>query len=294
MGLDLSHPPLARLLAASDQLYLAVSASTGPLVTPELFTEAEGKLWCLTARKTAKARLLSDGDRVTVMVRDELAWAVIGGVVERFDAADPRSLAPKISNFADAGRGLARFLHRNSYEMAGAAVAAAAGRLGVPPAARMLMAIEPMWAIGTDIGGEGVVEAGEIPSGAARHAPADPQPGEVEAPELEDQPVALGWMSTWGALALPAIWRAGDGVALVDRALFARVAGERSSRAAVSVDTWSAPGPLGKQGTMFRGTGWVQDGDAAAGGAPDDQVRIVLDTERIVSWDGIDVSAVDV
>lgn len=287
MTVDISAEPWRQILRSSQQLYLAVSGKDGPLVTPELFTVADRRLWCLTSRTTAKAKLLSDGDRVTVAVRSGDGSAVIGAVVSRFDLMDPGSLMGKLGQMASAGSGLARFLSDNGYEMAGAAAAALTGKLGTPPPARLLLALEPRWAVAVSADGEtstagDLAEPGTSSDSTGRTAPPE-LPGEVDAPDLHDGPVVVGWVTGWGAVALPGRWHAGSGVATVQTKLLDALDAPTASPASLCTDSWSGPGPLGKHGAMHRGQGWARpDGDTT---------EIVLDITRVVSWDGIDVTS---
>lgn len=294
MPVDLAADPLRSIIRRAPQLYMAVSGKDGPLVTPELHTSAAGRLWCLTARATAKARLLGDGDRVAVMLRGEGGSAVIGGRIERFDPMDPLSFPKKIGRVTEAGSGLARFLADNGYEMAGAAASGLTGRLGFPPAARLLLAIEPVWSAVTT-GATGGWSMDQPPGGPSAGQEggignAEPDvPPEIDAPDLRDGPVALGWTSTWGPLVVPAVWRSADSRASVDGELMSALGAPAHSPAAVCADTWTAPGPLGKHGTMHRGSGWLRQG--ARGDA---QVDVMVDVDRVISWDGIDVTAANV
>lgn len=285
MTVDLDAAPCSNLLGAADQLYIAVAGKAGPLVTPELFTVAGGRIWCLTARTTAKAKILHDGDRVGLVARGADGDVVVGASVRKFDPLDPAALAASSGRVAAAGAGLLRFLAANGYEMAGAASAALMGRLGTPPPARVLLELEAKWVIATSAEGEVLVGDGALPAAATAGpgTPGSDVPAEVTAPALDDGPVVVGWTTPWGPAALPGRWDASRAVAVVSGALVEAVGAPRTSPAAVCSDTWTGPGPLGKQGTMHRGTGWIT--------GPGPGTTIVVDVERVVSWDGVDVSS---
>ena len=249
--MDISDPVLIDILGQAPQLYATMLTSKGePLVTPELYAFAGGRLWVLTARSTLKGRSIQDCDALGVVVHTARGAAVLQCTAERYDITEPTALVTKVRELGDAAVAVTSFLARNGIEMIGAARDAVLGRLGTPPDVRVLLALNPTVA---EVDGGGSVDA------------------------------ALGWRTASGSpLALPARWSDDDGVARVHAAIFDAFDAASSGPASVCVDEWTGTGPSGKQGHVVRG-------DATTERQGDDVV-VTIDVERITTWDGVEVS----
>ena len=279
----LAHPGVAALLAAADQVSFAIDTRDGPLVTPELFTCSDDRLWMLAGRSTAKGRLLEDGAAVGVAATTTDGMVTVAGRAQVFDPLEPSGLVQKVADLADATSALVRFLRDNGYEMAGAAGQAVTGRLGAPPDPRVLICCTATAVAAAAHDGRVVTATGWSRRDAD---PADLSdggpPGSINRPSgLSSTDVAIGWEAAEGPIALPARWCPERGVAIVPRPLFEAVGARQRCRASMCADQWKGPGPLGKEGVVFRGRGWAEmNGDDA---------ELTLDVARIVRWDGVEV-----
>ena len=235
------------VLTTAPHVYVGVRTSTGPHVTPELFTISGEHLVCLTAASTLKAKVARREPIVAIAART--ASGAMSGVAtaEVFDPTQPGTAIDSPHAAAVTPAGVARFVRDNAAELVGAALDTLAGRLGAPPEHRIVLVIRLDDAMTVDDGGD----------------------------------VMLGWTRDDGTpLVLPARWE-DDDRAVVSASLFEHVGAEASSPACITFDETTGPGPSGKQGVMLRGTGRsTRDGDV---------VRIALDVERTVEWDGVEV-----
>lgn len=275
---------------------MAVRSRSGPHVTPELFGVSGGRIICLTAASTLK---------VGRARRDRFAGIAARSAVGSFtavahvDVLDPIDLmgslrAPRsaLSSPVD----VTRFVRDNVAELTGAAVDALWGRLGVPPARRVVLALQVVAA--ARLGADGVVGADGWGSlGAAPMDDITPRmvdAGNHRSPCLDVLPdrlrgivvpgdVVLGWSRRDGApLALPGRWD-GDSV-IVPRRVFEASGARPTSPAGVTFDAWSGLGPSGKQGVMLRGSGRAR--------ARSGTVRVRLAIDRATHWDGIETGTI--
>ena len=285
MTVDVTSELLADVVGVAPHLYLSVLTSNGPLVTPELYSSAGGRLWCLTARQTAKARLTDDGDNVGVALVAPNRSAVLQCTAERFDPAQPATLVTKLVQMGDAAAGLTTFLGRNGIEMAGAARDAVLGRLGRPlPAVRLLFGLEPTASL--VLTGDAVDElqgAWPAPTPASDTA-ATAATAPTGMPDVGPHAATVvGWLAGDKPIAFPAQWIADDNVARVPAALFDAVGANRAGPASLCFDQWSGTGPSGKQGMVVRGAGAART-DAGF-------VDITLAVEQVTTWDGVEVDS---
>lgn len=284
---SMSSTIAAQRIGQASQLYLSIDSRDGPLVTPELHTVAADRVWMMTARSTAKGRLLGDGDRVGLCVRGSDGCVVAGGRVAVFDALEPATVIRKLGLGVAAGRGLVSFLVDNGHEMAGALHSALKGQLGFPPDPRLLLSVELDWSLVTDP--DGVVVEVILPDGSSppssNHAMPTPEAlrRDADVPVLDDGPAVLGWSSSWGPLALPGTWSASAAALEVHGSVFEALGAPLESAASLCVDHCSGPGPMGKQGSVFRGRGTA----TVEGG----RWQVAIDVARIVEWSGITTEA---
>lgn len=288
---------LTPVLDGTDTLYVAIHSSSGPHVTPELFTVSGGRILFLTSVATLKARRSHNGGVVGLCASSTTGSVVLTGSVEVVDPMSPRSALEAPSAAAQAPLGVARFLRDNASEMVGAAIDAMAGRLGRPlPPHRVVLAVTPTAAIVTEAGAvrfaegwEGVEDAGMTPPDDSDE-PASIDLGDLPG-ELGDLtvsgPAVIGWLSAVGApIALPVEWDANQLVARLPLDVFDGCGAAVSGPACITFHGWTGYGPSGKQGVMLRGTGTAaRDGDVA---------RITMAIGRASYWDGIETGTVDV
>lgn len=286
---------LSLVLSTTEVVYAAIQSSSGPHVTPELFTVADGKILCLTSAVTLKARRARATPLLAMCAWSDAGLVSLVGTVEVVDPTSPRSLLEAPATSLKLPLGVARFMLDNAAEMAGAALDAAAGRLGRPlPPHRVALAVTPVAA--TMISdGEIVLSSGWEPAERPISGVAEPEGGEGFDLGLLPGPLAslakngraaVGWMGQNGSpLALPAVWRTESTEARVPWALFEACRAVDEGPGCVTFDTWTGFGPSGKQGVMLRGAATVRrSGDDAA---------ISFQLDRASYWDGVETGTVD-
>lgn len=278
------------VLEAADAITVGVLTKRGPHTTPELFAVAGGRLWCLTAATTLKAKLLAEGGPVAFAATAGARAAVGIGRAIVVDPAHPvRNLRSFGVSLAAPGA-VGHFVVRNAAELTGAAFDLLAGRLGGPiPPRRVVLSIEP-YAVAAVDGVSIVEERGWTGTADAVDETHPPGNGDTdlldEVPDgirelAADGPAAVGWTTaSGGPLVLPARWDATRCRAEVPAALFELVGAASRSRASVTRDHWTGFGPTGKQGLMLCG-----DGVASAGG---DATVLTVEVDSVAYWDGIE------
>lgn len=297
VGQPVDVDELMPVLDGTDTLYVAIHSSSGPHVTPELFTVSDGRLLCLTSVATLKARRSQNGGLVGLCASSATGSVVLKGSVEVVDPTSPRSALEAPSATLQAPLGVARFLRDNASEMVGATIDAMAGRLGRPlPPHRVVLAFTPTAAIVTEAGAvrfaEGwdvVADAGTTPlddSDESASIDLGELPGELRDLAVSG-PAVVGWLRAVGApIALPVEWDANQRVARLPLAVFDACGAAVSGPACITFDGRTGYGPSGKQGVMLRGAGTAaRDGEMA---------RITMEIGRASYWDGIETGTVNV
>ncbi|MBA2279977.1 MAG: hypothetical protein H0W25_01900 [Acidimicrobiia bacterium] len=287
------------LLDAAPQVYVGVRTKRGPHVTPELFATSGGRIVCLTAVSTLKAKRLRTDPLAAVAFPLGGCWLLGLGTAAVVDPASPLSALREPGAATASSLGVARFVRDNARELAGAVADYFTGRLGgaLPPH-RVVLAITPL-ALALVDGDGGVVEHDGWLS--LEHTPDDEVDGDadadgVEPPDLDALPddlaamaqpgeAVLGWSRSDGSpLALPARWAPDEAEVTVTSELFDLCGAGASSAASLTFDTRTGLGPSGKRGVMLRG-----DGRAERRG---DDTVVALDVDRVTHWDGIDTVTV--
>jgi hypothetical protein len=296
-GPDLDAPEVAGVLGEAHHLVVGILTRRGPHVTPELFVVSAGRLWCLVAASTLKARRLAGGGQVAVAASSGPRHLLATGRATVVDPTHPvRNLRDVRTSVAAPGA-VGQFALRNAAELAGAALDLFTGRLGGPlPPHRVALCIEPTAATVFDEGAgarddppwssapEPDVRAHDGPDATGDDDPAEEVveavPDDLRA-LATDGPAAVGWTTAGGhPLVLPCRWAAERRELRVPEHAFAVTRAASTSRAAVMRDCWTGLGPSGKQGVMIRGDGTVQTAD-------DGVVTIGLVPDSVISWDGI-------
>jgi hypothetical protein len=279
----LDGPGARSVLGQAHHLFIAMATAGGPHITPELFVVHSGRLWCLVAASTLKARRLSRGERVGVYVPGPAGHLIGSGKAVVVDPARPLSLLREPSVAAAATTAVGLYALRNSAELTGAALDLLRGRLGGPfPPHRVALCIEI-----TDVrlvGGPVIAEPG-VPSRATQGDPEVPEglpPGMLDL--LCDGPAAVAWCRAGCApVAVPGRWEAATATVLIPSdSPTPPVGGDGPVQVAVTRDSWSGLGPSGKQGIMIRG--W---GTAKASSPGPAVTAIAVDVERWTFWDGV-------
>ena len=269
-------PTAHSLLAEGRQLHVGVLTTTGPHVTPELYTYDDGNVWFLTAADTLKTRVVRRDPRVAAVVRVGSRSLLVSGVVTDYDIGDPLRL---MTNARDALRALAAltsFAVRNAADLAAFARDLAGGRLKSRlPQRRVLMRLVPDRAL--------------LLEGSALVATDGEWPGRVTVPDeapalVGDVDCVVAAETADGVIALPG--RAGDDLTAVTvPAVAVQLAGVAIGEellGGVAVDDYRAPGPAAKRGELIRGRLRFELAGA--------QCRVHVDGERETTWSGAQVS----
>lgn len=268
--------PAQSLLAEGRQLHIGVLTTTGPHVTPELYTYDGSSLWFLTAADTLKTRVVRRDPRVAGAVRVESRSLLVGGVVHDYDIGDPLRLLLRAKDALAALAALTSYTARNAADLAAFARDLAAGRLRSRlPQRRVLMRLEPDRALLLD--------------GTALVSTDGEWPGRVTAPD--DAPALTGDLdcvvtaeTADGVIVLP-----GRAAKDLDEATvpavavqLAGVAVDRDVTGGLAVDDYRAPGPAAKQGGLIRGQLRFELDGA--------RCRVRVAGERETTWSGAEVS----
>jgi hypothetical protein len=251
------------------QAYVAVAAGAGPHVTPELYAWSGGRLWFASATTTLKTRSLRRRGRAAAVVSAGGRDVLVRGPVESFDLRHPVELARSAPLLPAAGVAWLGYAVRNAPDLIAFGFDALSGRLGpgLPPL-RVLHTITPTSAA--------VLEGGEL---VARWGRWPGEPSSTRAPRaVRGQPAVAALP---GPVVLPGAWDEPGRTFHVAPAL-ADLAGV-DGRFPMSVvrDEYFAPGPAAKEGSLLRGEGRTTSSPGA----------LVLDPERLVEWDGVDITA---
>lgn len=259
------EPTALSVFAEARQAYIAVDTSTGPHVTPDLFTWAADRIWFAAAEPTVKAKVLRPGSRVAVVVAVRGRAVCLSGPVERVDPASPRDLRAAAPVAAHVLAGVSSYAVRNAPDLLAFGRDLLTGRLGlrVPPR-RVLLSVLPDAVL--------TVEGGEVRDSDARRS------GTKARPAVGDAAV----VAFPGPVASPARWDPDANELHVPVALCPVPIGAETPLAIV-VDEFVAPGPAAKQGILLRGSGR----HCAPG-------TFAVEVERVVTWDGVETDAASI
>jgi hypothetical protein len=265
--------PVARsLLAEARQLHLGVLTTTGPHVTPELYTADDRQLWFLTATDTLKARVVRRDPRVAAAVRVGSRSLLLGGTVTEYDVGDPVSLLARSRDALGALAALTSYTVRNAADLVAFGRDLAAGRLPsrLPPH-RVLMRLQPDRAMRLD--GTSLLAAdGDWPGRVTVADDAPALPGEVDC--------AVGVETDTGTAVLPGRADA-TGLRATVPAVAVQLAGVAVGPdlpGCLVVDDYRAPGPAAKRGQLLRGRVRLELDGAIC--------TVTVDPERDTTWDG--------
>ena len=282
-----------RLLNQAAIAHFGMVTKRGPHVTPELFAWTAGRFWFATARRTLKARTLSPGDRVGLLLMSGNDRLIISGEARPLDGVRPLTLAASPQESALYPAGFAAFVIRNASHLAGFI---AQGPRAFPrslTAFRMFIAVRPVAAVlikddrivdsaGPWIEGiegiegieEGRVEIDPVPF----VSPAVPEDlADIAESYAADAAVAVE--TAMGPVVLPASWDPDDSTVLIATELLERV-GAKEGEVAVEVDRMVGFAMEDKKGVLLRGDmELVQRGRFT---------RIEIDPNRMTSWRGME------
>jgi hypothetical protein len=265
----LAEPAARSILEQGRHAYVAVAASAGPHVTPELYSVADGRLWCWTAATTVKAKVVEDDPRVSAVVTIGSRSVVLTGHARRYDPTDVRNLPKALREPKALGEATLRFGLRNAADLGAFATDLVSGRLGrkLPPR-RVMLGIKPDRMV--------VVDAGRIELATGTWA-AEPAEGGPVAEGTRDAVIA--WETDDGPVALPGRVDLEQHAAWLPPALVALTGLPSPARVGIVVDDYMAPGPAAKEGTLLRGTALLD---------PSGRADVV--PERETEWHGVATS----
>ena len=269
------------VLHEADVLYLAVAAAKGPHVTPAVFDVDGDRLWFVTPRRSVKARVIDRHRRVGGLVQFGQWSVVFGGRARIVDPLTARGIFSP-GRLLDLPFAAAGYLGRNVRHATGTirdhqAPTLALSRVLVSVDIRRLALLDG-WTVVDRWGrwdGDDRLVPGAPPAGTTPDLSAIP-PG-VRNLLGDDSPVALGWNSPAGPLALPARWRGGE-VETSSEALV--IAGATSLSPACVCAERSRYRLKSKQGVLLTGVGRARQSDTESA------ARVSLDVGRTTWWRG--------
>lgn len=271
--MDVLDPTARGVLAEGRQLHVGVLTTTGPHVTPELYTHDDEHVWFLTAADTLKTRSLRADARVGAVVRTCSRTLLLAGEVTVYDARDPIGLLRRSRDALAALAALTSFTIRNASDLAAFARDLATGKLTTRlPPRRVLMRLRPSRSMLLD-GTALLSTGGEWPGRVTVPDESPPLPGDVDcviAVECAD-----------GVCVVPGRARRNltDATVPAVAVQLADVALDTELRGSLAVDAYNAPGPAAKSGALLRGrvrltlTGPL--------------CRVEVHADRETTWDGI-------
>ncbi len=265
-------PDAESALHEGRQAYVAVEASSGPHVTPELFAYSGGRLWFASAVSTVKARVLSRTHLGAVAVAVPGRVVTMQGPVECFDPRRPIALLAAAARGPAAARALIRYGSRNAADLLAFGSDLGRGRLGVGlPPLRALFALDPASGV--------IVERGAVVDCWGRWT-SDPLPIASAIRPDGIQVVA----AAPGPVALPVSWFPAESELHLQAGLAARLPAASRFPVSFAVDEYNAPGPDAKAGVLLRGVAHVSC----------DPSQLMVELDRLVQWDGVETSTTNV
>lgn len=274
--MDALDPASRSLLAEGRQLYVGVLTTSGPHVTPELYTADDRDVWFLTAADTVKTRVIRRDPRVSAVLRVGSRSLLLSGTVADYDIGDPLAMLRQSRHAVAALAALTSYTVRNAVDLTAFARDLATGRLPSRlPQRRILMRLRPDRSMLLD--GTALVESqGSWPGRASAAADARALPGEVDC--------AVGVESDEAVLVLPGRTDAAMSAAAVPLAAveLGGLALETQLRGCVVVDDYRGPGPAAKRGELLRGTVRL--------GVDDGACRVEIEPDRDTTWTGAHTS----
>jgi hypothetical protein len=280
--------------------HVASITSSGPHVTPLVFSMAGDRLWVTTARGSTKARAWRRDDRIAGLVRDGERSVAFGARVRLHDALDAGTWLRSALEGPIVTLAAARFTLRNARFFAGYAVDASHVPLAWTPPGRVFaeLRIERWARFDADAVVETLGEWRGSPTKPARRrstasktrrrraTPFDTLPTDVAALTEGTREGALAVDVNGEPVLLPARWdRDGDSVvASLPRDSDALAELPDAVPAALEIDRASRWRAGEMTGAMLRGTGVVSRGGRSA--------EVTLTPDRIVWWRGWDSGTV--
>ncbi|HYH50863.1 MAG TPA: pyridoxamine 5'-phosphate oxidase family protein [Acidimicrobiia bacterium] len=278
------HRRVATVLDEAELLYVAVAGRNGPHVTPAVFHTDGDRLWFITPRRSVKAKVIARRRRVGALVQLGRWSVVMGGRARIVDPLTARGIFTP-AGLVDLPFATAGYLSRNVRHAVGTVRDHKAPTLAL---SRVLISIDVRraallddWAVVEQWGrwdrsdrlAHGALPAGNVPDLSAI-------PPRLRHLLDEDSPVALGWTSPDGPLALPARWRSGAGELETSGEAFVLAGGAATGPASVCAER-SGYRLNSKQGLLFAGQG-------SAVHCAEDRLgaRVTFDARRVTWWNG--------
>ena len=277
----LGDEPLSPILDAGELAYVAVTSTSGPMVTPVLYASRGGRIWMVMPRSSAKIAAIGRDALVGVTVATPTATAVIQGEARVVDPLDPTSLVSSLPETLLSPRAAGSYLADNLKHLPDLLGAGA-----LTP--RAMTAVRPERALVVRGTGD-VWSTGDWPD-ASRVSP-EPAGDGAAAIDLEDAPpsmltatdrpapVIVGWSTPTGPVALPGAWDPARRIASVRRDVFDAAGASPSGDACVLFDLTEGTSLDAKAGVVLRGPGHAHD-------RADDAVDLALTVDRVTWWQG--------
>jgi hypothetical protein len=283
----LDAAPLAPLLDDGDLAYVAVTSTSGPMVTPVLFASRDDRIWMVLPRGSAKLSAIGRDALVGVTIPSATATVVLQGEAHVVDPLDPATLVASIPEVLRSPRAAASYVADNVRHLPGVVAggslqprAMAAVRV---ERALVVRATGALWSDG-DWSRPATLDDTSEPDPAAT-IDLTGVPDELVVLSDDPRPVIVGWATPTGAVALPASWDPLRRVASVRADVFAATGAATDGPACVVFDTTIGTGLDDKTGMVLRGAAHARQTD-------EDAVELAVDVERVSWWQGDDSATV--
>ena len=280
--MPLADEPLATIFEVGDLAYVAVTSTSGPMVTPVLFAVRDDRVWMVLPRSSAKVAAIGRDALVGVTVTTPAATAVLQGEARVVDPLVPSSLFSSLADTLLSPRGATSYLADNVAHLpdlvrSGSRTPRAMAAVR-PSRALVARGTDDVWVDGDWAAAEGPLTTVTAVDGAPAIDLDGAPPSLLTATDRPAR-VLVGWTTPTGPVALPGAWDPRRRIASVRRDVFAAAGSAASGAACVLFDLTEGTSLDAKAGLVLRGA-------ATAHGREDDAIDLALTVERVTWWQG--------
>jgi hypothetical protein len=264
-----------------------VRGASGPVVTLQAGVDFAGYFWTTTSRSAAKVNALLRFPIASVLVRKSDSWVLRAGRGVVIDPAHPSKAVRELPIFALAGTALALITARYPEQLLGYVADAATTPQAWKLHNRVLIAVRHDDELAWTDDGTITEQSARFDADATAHrvatrpqlaGPSVRHVGEAAVLDV-DGACWLGLDSDAGPLVLPGEWKAARSAVGVPSGVLAAVQAHLPGRACITIDRSEFLRPSEKTGIIARGDASPPRGRSAS-------ALIVVDVNKITTWNG--------